>query len=44
MYCIVTTNRYTEDEDFTVGDLVLPDLGDAPGVQVMLDTIRNIVE
>jgi len=42
--CIVTTNGYTEDEDFAEADLVVPELGDPPNVQVDLATIRRIVE
>ena len=44
MYCVVTTNGYTKDEDFSAADLVVPELGDPPNVRVTLETIRNIVE
>ncbi|MHC4560439.1 MAG: HAD-IA family hydrolase, partial [Planctomycetota bacterium] len=44
MYCIVTTNGYSKNEDFTEADLVVSELGDKPNVQVTLQTIRNIVE
>ena len=44
MHCIVTSNGYTEDEDFTEADLVVPELGDPPNVRVDLETIRGIVE
>lgn len=44
MHCIVTTNGYTEDEDFSEADLVVPALGDQPKVRVDLETIRRIVE
>ncbi|MFZ2148934.1 MAG: HAD-IA family hydrolase [Sedimentisphaerales bacterium] len=44
MYCVITTNDYTKDEDFTEADLVVSELGDPPSVQVTLETIRNIVE
>jgi HAD superfamily hydrolase (TIGR01509 family) len=43
MCCIVTTNGYTEDEDFREADLVVSELGDPPHVQVDLATIRRIV-
>jgi len=43
MCCIVTTNGYTEDEDFREADLVVSALGDPPHVQVDLATIRSIV-
>ena len=44
MYCVITTNGYTKDEDFTEADLVVSELGDPPNVQVTLETIRNIIE
>lgn len=44
MHCLVTTNSYTEDEDFHEADLVVSELGDPPRVQVDLATIRKLVE
>jgi HAD superfamily hydrolase (TIGR01509 family) len=44
MFCVVTTNSYTEDEDFSGADLVVTELGDPPNVQVTLDTIRKLVQ
>jgi HAD superfamily hydrolase (TIGR01509 family) len=44
MYCVITTNGYTKDEDFTEADLVVSELGDTPNVQVTLENIRNIIE
>jgi beta-phosphoglucomutase-like phosphatase (HAD superfamily) len=44
MRCVVTTNGYTEDEDFAEADLVVSELGDPPNVQVDLPAIRRIVE
>jgi HAD superfamily hydrolase (TIGR01509 family) len=44
MCCIVTTNGYTEDEDFAEADLVVSELGDPPKIQVDLATIRRIVK
>lgn len=44
MYCVVTTNEYSKDEDFTEADLVVCELGDPPNVQVTLENIKNIVE
>jgi len=44
MRCVVTTNGYTEDEDFAEADLVVSELGDPPNVQVDLATIRRIAE
>jgi HAD superfamily hydrolase (TIGR01509 family) len=43
MYCLVTTNGYTEDEDFQEADLIVSELGDPPHVQVDLAKIRSIV-
>ena len=43
MHCIVTTNGYTEKEDFAGADLVVQELGDHP-VRVTLEIIRKIVE
>jgi HAD superfamily hydrolase (TIGR01509 family) len=44
LYCVVTTNAYTQDEDFSEADLVVSELGDPPHVQVDLTTLRQIVE
>ncbi len=42
MYCVITTNGYTKEEDFTDADLIVSELGDRPNVQVNLETIRNL--
>jgi beta-phosphoglucomutase-like phosphatase (HAD superfamily) len=39
MHCIVTTNDYSKDEDFTEADIVVSELGDPPNVQVTMETI-----
>jgi len=44
MNCVITTNGYTKDEDFTEADLVVSELGAPPNVQVNLENIRNIIE
>jgi len=44
MFCVITTNGYTEDEDFKEAELVVSELGDPPNVQVSLETIKNIVQ
>ncbi len=44
MYCVVTTNGYTEDEDFAQADLVVPELGDPPNVKVTIKILKDIVE
>ncbi|MHC4521162.1 MAG: HAD-IA family hydrolase [Planctomycetota bacterium] len=41
-YCVVTTNGYTETEDFATADLIVPELGDPPNVNVTLQTLRGI--
>ena len=41
MHCIVTTNGYTEDEDFSEADVVVSELGDPPAVQIDLEIIRK---
>ena len=42
MHCIVTTNGYTEHEDFSQADLVVSELGDPPDIQVTLETLKKI--
>jgi HAD superfamily hydrolase (TIGR01509 family) len=42
MYCVITTNGYTLDEDFGSADAVFPELGDPPNVQVTLSTLKAI--
>ncbi len=42
MHCVVTTNGYTENEDFSEADLVVPELGDPPNVNVTINVIINI--
>ena len=44
MYCIVTTNGYSKNEDFTEADLVVSELGDEPNVQVTVEEIKRIVK
>ena len=41
--CLVTTNGYTEDEDFSGADLVVPELGDPPNVRVDIRTLQRLV-
>ena len=43
MHCIVTTNGYTEHEDFSQADLVVSELGDPPEVQVHIETLKKII-
>ena len=42
--CVITTNGYTENEDFSEADLVVSELGDKPHIQVTLTKIRRLVE
>ena len=44
MHCIVTTNGYTEKENFTNADLVVKELGDPPTVNVTIKTVLNIAK
>jgi beta-phosphoglucomutase-like phosphatase (HAD superfamily) len=44
MTCVITTNGYTENEDFSQADLLVSELGDKPHIQVTLEKIRNLVE
>jgi HAD superfamily hydrolase (TIGR01509 family) len=39
MHCVITTNGYSKDEDFTEANLVVSELGDPPNVQLTLETI-----
>ena len=43
MHCIVTTNGYTEHEDFSQADLVVSELGDPPEIQVNIETLKKII-
>jgi HAD superfamily hydrolase (TIGR01509 family) len=43
MNCIVTTNGYTEHEDFSGADLIVSELGDPPNIQVTLEDLKNIL-
>jgi HAD superfamily hydrolase (TIGR01509 family) len=40
--CLITTSTYTVDEDFSEADRVVPELGDAPNVQVTLSDLASI--
>jgi len=43
MHCVVTTNGYTEKEDFSQADMVVSELGEAGNVKVTLETVREII-
>jgi len=42
MKCVITTNGYTEKEDFGEADLVVSELGDLPNVQVTLEELKKL--
>lgn len=42
MHCVVTTNGYTQDEAFDNADLIVPELGDSPQINVTLETLKEI--
>jgi len=42
MLCLVTTNAYTEDEEFTEADRIVPELGDPPGQVVTLEGLKQL--
>jgi HAD superfamily hydrolase (TIGR01509 family) len=43
MNCIVTISSYTADEDFSLADRIVPDLGDPPGATVTLADLRRLI-
>lgn len=43
MGCVITTNPYTQYEDFKEADLVVRELGDPPGQHITLDDLKKIV-
>jgi len=44
LHCIITTNGYTENEDFTGADLIVPELGDPPHVRVSVNELKAMAE
>jgi HAD superfamily hydrolase (TIGR01509 family) len=42
MHCVITTNGYTEEEDFSEADLVVSELGDPPNVKVTLEDLKAL--
>ena len=42
MVCAITTNGYTEAEDFSEADSVYSELGEVPNVQVTLDELKSM--
>jgi HAD superfamily hydrolase (TIGR01509 family) len=42
MYCLITTNGYTEHEDFSGADMVVPELGDPPDSCITLEDLKKL--
>jgi HAD superfamily hydrolase (TIGR01509 family) len=43
MHCIITTNGYTQDEDFTGAELVVSELGSGDHAAVTIETVKTIL-
>jgi len=41
--CLITTNQYTADEDFTGADILVDELGDPPDIKVTVRDMINII-
>lgn len=41
--CVITTNDYTIEEDFTGADLIVSELGDEPRINVRLSDLKTII-
>lgn len=44
MHCLVTTNVYTKEEDFTEADMVVNELGDPPFVKISINDLKQITK
>jgi HAD superfamily hydrolase (TIGR01509 family) len=44
MHCMITTNPYTQEEDFKEAELVVSELGDPPGKHISLNDLKKLVE
>jgi HAD superfamily hydrolase (TIGR01509 family) len=42
MKCVITTNGYTENEDFREADRVVAELGDPPDVKITLEELKGL--
>ena len=40
--CLITTSTYTVDEDFSEADRVVPELGDAPNINITLADLGEL--
>ena len=43
MICIVTTNGYTAEEDFSEADMVVSELGEPPNIKINMEMLKQIV-
>ena len=41
MHCVITTNGYTKEEDFSEADAVYPELGDGSDIKVTLNDLKS---
>ncbi len=44
MKCVITTNGYTESEDFSQADMVVSELGDALDVKITINTLNELFQ
>ena len=42
--CLITTNSYTADENFTEADIIVNELGDDPNIQITIDDLTLLIE
>ena len=42
--CLITTNGYTADEDFTEADIIVYELGDEPDIQITIDDLILLIK
>jgi HAD superfamily hydrolase (TIGR01509 family) len=43
-HCIITTNGYTAEEDFAGAELIVPELGDKPNINVNIGDLQAIIK
>lgn len=41
--CLITTNEYTADEDFSEADIMVNELGDEPNIQITIDDLILLI-
>jgi len=42
--CLITTNDYTTDEDFTEADIIVNELGDEPDIKIKIDDLILLIK